>query len=269
MLPEPTPFEPNPFYLRQKTHDQPKRPVRRAGRKTTANPAKKTPAKAASKSTTPPDTRPSDTRQPDTNAPASRRGPPLVFDEEKRILFYQLIRHGFTKGKAARLLGVAPRTVQEAAQNDLEFAEWIQEANLELHAHSAANIARAGRHNWRAAAWLLERATLRRGPGRPRTRSILLTDPLFRRHLKQLIREVLFEVLPELPQDLAGQRAGTDASHSSASPTLSDRLSRASAQTKARHFNSEVPDSPAQLPLHQSLAPPHANGHARITAQNP
>ena len=54
----------------------------------------------------------------DHPASNSRRGHPVLFDEQKRRLFCDLVRHGFSKGKAARLLRVAPRTVQEAAQND-------------------------------------------------------------------------------------------------------------------------------------------------------
>jgi hypothetical protein len=269
MLPKPTPFEPNPFLIRPSDTAIAASRYTRKTKKT----ARTSPPDPGSVPHKPKADQPTSADQ--KADPAARRGPPVNFDEEKRILFCELIRHGFTKGKAARLLAVAPRTVQETAQNDPEFAEWVREANLELHAHSAANIARAGRKNWRAAAWLLDRAKLRRGPGRPRTRSLLLTDPLFRRDMKQLVkqlvRDVLAEVMPELRQDIAGPRAVTHASLASSppSPSVSPPLPRTSAQTKARQFTDGVPAPSSQTPLPQTLAPPHTNGHARITAQNP
>jgi hypothetical protein len=67
--------------------------------------------------------------------------------------------------------------------------------------------------------------------------------------MKQLVRDVLLELMPQLRHDIADPRTG--------------------AQTKARQFADGVPAPSSQPPIPQTLAPPHANGHARITAQNP
>jgi hypothetical protein len=217
---------------------------------------------------------------PRTSPKPPGRPPRVVFNEENRRIYCALLEHGFTKGKAARLIGVASRTIQEAVQADPVLAERARLAVLEFHAKSTVRVARAGKYNWRASAWLLERASPRRGPGRPRMRSQLQTDPLFRRDMKALVREVLLEVMPNLrppPAATNGHIAAskTDYNHPAPSELLrrrgdlvtSEQLENA--QTKARQPRIDIAHVAAQLPTAKRLPAPAANASAPISAQNP
>jgi hypothetical protein len=267
-----------------------------------------TPAQLLGLASAEPPVKPEDNRpgqgQSDT-APGSRRGPPVRFDDQKRRLFFDLIRYGFTKGKAARLVGISPRRVQEAAQNDPLFAGRIHEAVFEFYSLTLDSIARAGQKNWRAAAWLLDRTRTKRGPGRPRSRS-LLAQPELRSQLEQIVRNLLLEVMPHLRQESAsaydpisaigqtddiaddaltpdqqrriaamaneaarlrdsGRRINSDALWRKYFPDVP----RTCAQSKARQFTDDADSLSSQLESAQAFASPLAPDDARITAQNP
>jgi len=105
------------------------------------------------------------------------------------------LRRGVPKRKAAQLIGVAPRTIQQAVKKNPELASDIHQCILECHAQAAAQVSRAGEKNWRAAAWVLEHSSRKRGPGRPPS---FIRTHSFRKQLKKLIRQVLSEMMPEL-----------------------------------------------------------------------
>ena len=133
----------------------------------------------------------------------SKRGPPVLFDDEKRAHYCTLLRHGLPRAKAARLLGIAPRTVQKTIKNEPDLALRVHQARLDCQYRAAAQVVRAGDSSWRAAAWVLEQEKRRRGPGRPLTARPLLMNSHLRDELKKLVRGVLLEVMPELRQEIA------------------------------------------------------------------
>ena len=239
MSPNPTNSEPHPSST-QPPNDHTTQPISRwpITRNTVM------PAQLAGLASAEPPAKPDENQRNQNHADTvaqPRRGPPILFDDPKRWLFCDLVRNGFTKSKAARLVGVAPRTVQEAAQNDPLFAAHVRQALFEFHSQSATHIARAGENNWRAAAWLLDRARTKRKPARPPSRSLRSADPVLRRELEQIVCDVLLKVLPDVR----------------------------SAQSNARQFPGNAAAAAPQASPAQTLAQPHANGDARITARNP
>jgi hypothetical protein len=137
---------------------------------------------------------------------SAKRGPPILFDDEKRQQFCTLLRHGLPRAKAARLLGIAPRTVQKTVKKDPPFALRVRQARLDCQFRAAAQIARAGDSSWRAAAWVLEQEKRRRGLASPCSALRRLTDPRIRDELKKLVRGVLLEVMPELRKEITARR---------------------------------------------------------------
>jgi hypothetical protein len=179
------------------------------------------------------------------------------------------LRHGVPKGAAARLLGVAPRTVQLAVQNDPALADHVRQARIECHSRAAAQVARAGEKNWRAAACILQQGQRHRGAGRPRKPSLPFSDPAARNEMKQLVRNVLLEVMPELRQEITAKRNATSPLAQAASAAVeaftADRkacLSALAAEAKAIRERGESPDLDALwqkhlpgVPRHSSLSP--------------
>jgi hypothetical protein len=245
------------------------------------------------KSDAPPLTQPADVEAEAAVPPNSLRPPPGIpptppgraprvpFNDENRRIYCALLEHGFTKGKAARLIGVAARTIQHTVQRDPRLAEQVRHAILEFHAKSVVRVARAGKHNWRASAWLLERGAARRGPGRPRLRTQLQKDPVFRRDMKALVREVLRELTPNAhpPATSANGHADacqTDSDHTVVSVTLRPRGDYLAlrnpleiAQTKAQSSSRDMTAAAAQNPSTNRLPSPATNGAGPISAQNP
>ena len=135
---------------------------------------------------------------PDDQTPLDpKRKPPQVFDHRKRFQYCHLLRQGLTKGAAARLLGVSPRTIELAAKSDPVLADRVRQARLECHSTAAAQVARAGEKSWRAAAWVLDRG---RGAAVPAVHANRRSPYPTRwpAQMKQLVRNVLLEVIPEL-----------------------------------------------------------------------
>ena len=205
------------------------------------------------------------------------RRPSLVFDDEKRRQYRELLRHGIPKGTAARLVGVAPRTVQWAVKNDPELSESVRQARLDSHARAAAQVARAGEKNWRAAAWLLEQGKRRRGAGWPRKPSSAFSDPVARQEMKQLVRNVLLEVMPELRKEIIAKRNAASPLAQAASAAVeaftaerNARLSALAAEAKAIRQRGQSPDMDALwqkhfpgVPRHSSLFPPSSSDPLR------
>ena len=208
-------------------------------------------------------------RNSNAGALTSYRGPPALFDEEKRRQYCHLLRQGVPKRTAAQLLGVAPRTVQLAIQNDPDLADRVRQARIECHSRAAAQVARAGEKNWRAAAWILQQGKRRRGAGRPRKRSLPFSDPAARNEMKQLVRNVLLEVMPELRQEITAKRNVASPLAQAASAAVesftADRkahLAALAAEAKAIRERGESPDLDAlwrkhfpSVPRQSSLSP--------------
>jgi hypothetical protein len=99
--------------------------------------------------------------------------PALSHAHRERL--FALLRGGVPVDTAARLTGVTPATVDiwrarsRAGQRGYKtFEDGLLEAIAEGEAVLLARISDAGRGNWRAAAWLLERlAPERYGPPTP------------------------------------------------------------------------------------------------------
>ncbi len=96
--------------------------------------------------------------QADARQSASRKsvGRPVKFDQSVQQQFLGLLRVGCTRGKAARLVGVGRSTVRIAAKRDPAIAAAINAAVLHCQTRALRRISRAGKTNWRAAAWLIE-----------------------------------------------------------------------------------------------------------------
>ncbi len=91
------------------------------------------------------------------------RGRPVKFDADAQRQFCALIRIGCPRGAAARLAGVSRSIVLKATRRDPQVAAAIDDAERHCQTGALRRIARAGKTNWRAAAWLLEWQAGRRG----------------------------------------------------------------------------------------------------------
>jgi hypothetical protein len=78
-------------------------------------------------------------------------------EDEQRSELLKWLRNGMTLDIAARLSDLSPGDVAEQQHGDVELAEQIAKALAEGEAVHLARIAEAGRSNWRASAWILER----------------------------------------------------------------------------------------------------------------
>jgi hypothetical protein len=204
--------------------------------------------------------------EPRTLNPA-KRGPPLLFDDEKRRFYCTLLRQGVPRAKAAHLLGIAPRTVQKTIKNDPELALRIRQARLDCHSRAAAQVVRAGDCSWRAAAWVLEQEKRRRGPGRPRAALARLTDPSIRDELKKFVRGVLLEVMPELRQEITARRPAASPLAAAASEAVQSylgdrnaRMSAMAAEAKALHQRGQSVDFGALWEKHLPDVPRRYTG---------
>jgi hypothetical protein len=221
---------------------------------------------------------PEDPPPPDPHTETHPKATPSqVFDHRTRFQYCHLLRQGLTKGAAARLLGVSPRTIQLAAKTDLDLADRIRQARLECHAAAAAQVARAGEKSWRAAAWLLERGRRRRKLDRPRKSPLPFSDPLAREQMKQLARDVLLEVMPELRKEITAKR---NRAHLPVSPPVDPitakreaRYAALKAEVQAIYAAGQTPDVEALwakhfpgVPLPAIRYPTTTPNHARNSA---
>ena len=92
------------------------------------------------------------------------RSRPTKLTPERRDALLKWLRGGLPLETAARLTGVSPSTVQSWRKQSRagragyrNFETEVLTAMAEGEAIHVARIAEAGRGNWRAAAWLLER----------------------------------------------------------------------------------------------------------------
>ena len=82
-----------------------------------------------------------------------------VLDEFKRREILALLSAGCSRRMAARYVGCSPRTIQNTADRQPEFAERLRKAEYKAEIGYMKNIQAAARKEqyWRAAAWALER----------------------------------------------------------------------------------------------------------------
>jgi hypothetical protein len=232
--------------------------------------------------------KPPEQREPSAHEhpPDAKTTPSKVFDNRTRFQYCHLLRQGLTKGAAARLLGVSPRTIQLAAKTDPDLADRIRQARLECHATAAAYVARAGEKSWRAAAWLLDRGRRRHGAGRPRKTPLPLSDPRARDQMKQLVRNVLLEVMPELRKEINAKRttssplaAGATAVVDAFTADRKARLAALGAEVKALRdaghdpdlhalWRKHLPGVPLNIPPSCSASPDLPRNSAHPNAQS-
>jgi hypothetical protein len=89
-------------------------------------------------------------------APLGKRGRPTVLTPEVQSQLALLLSLGISRRQAAAHLDLDPSTVSHAAKRDPQFAQLLERAESLAGAHSWLCIAAESRHNWRAAAWLIE-----------------------------------------------------------------------------------------------------------------
>ena len=93
-------------------------------------------------------------------------GRPVLFDQAMQATCCALVRAGWSRLRAALVLGVSPSTVSQLAARDLDFRKRLMESEAGRVLTPEEVVLAASRRSWRAAAWLLERQ--RAGPrGRP------------------------------------------------------------------------------------------------------
>jgi IS30 family transposase len=85
-------------------------------------------------------------------------GRPRKLSEAKQGEVCALIHSGCTMAAAARDVGRSPLTIQREARRNQEFYEKLRMARYAVELSPVHTLRDAAREDWRAAAWLLERA---------------------------------------------------------------------------------------------------------------
>ncbi|HEY7616689.1 MAG TPA: hypothetical protein VH744_07795, partial [Terriglobales bacterium] len=134
----------------------------------------------------------------------SKTGRPPLFDHVKRAQVCAMVRTGCSIRNAAQNAGVHMASISYARRTDPHFAAQLRAAEKHRDFGGVARINNAGEKSWRAAAWVLERASpkhfsLRGG------KKTALPKHLGKRPLKKLIRSIALGVLVEWMENL--QRA--------------------------------------------------------------
>jgi hypothetical protein len=82
-----------------------------------------------------------------------------VLDAIKKREIIAILSVGCSRRVAARYVGCSPKTIQNTAERDPDFAEGLRQAEERIELTQLKNIAAAARkaQYWRAAAWMLER----------------------------------------------------------------------------------------------------------------
>jgi len=127
---------------------------------------KTSPRKTARVTTTRPENaRPKPARADISVKTTAPKGRPIKFDADVQLQYVALLRVGCSRGAAARLVGVSRFTVCKLAKRDPQIAAALVDAERQCLARALKRISRAGKTNWRAAAWLIEWQAGRRRPG--------------------------------------------------------------------------------------------------------
>ena len=83
-------------------------------------------------------------------------GRPVVFDAAMQASCCALVRVGWSRRRAALVLGVSPSTVSQRAARDPAFRQRLLESEARSELTPEEVILAAIRRSWLAAAWLLE-----------------------------------------------------------------------------------------------------------------
>lgn len=82
---------------------------------------------------------------------------PRFLDERKQQDLCSLIHTGFTLAAAAKHIGCSALTIRREAQRNPQFDHRLRQAQYSQDANPVRTLRDAASHDWRAAAWLLER----------------------------------------------------------------------------------------------------------------
>lgn len=122
-----------------------------------------------------------------------------ALDEIKRREICAIVAMGCSRSTAAKYVGCDVRTIQRTAQRDRAFREDLGRAESLIEVAPLRIIHSAGKSNWRAAAWMLERKFpdlyARRSPG-----------TVTREQIARLLAELAGVVVEEAPDASARRR---------------------------------------------------------------
>lgn len=83
----------------------------------------------------------------------------LTGKDATRAVVLQKVRSGVPLGIAARAAGIHPNTLKNWRDDDVEFGEAVQAARAAFLARKIQQIDEAGERDWKAASYLVERAS--------------------------------------------------------------------------------------------------------------
>jgi len=130
-------------------------------------------------------------------------GRPRVLNDSKRSEILELISDGLDLQQAARHVRCSIRTIRREMKRDPGFGSEVRRSEKFAQVNPLQAMQRAVHHNWRAAAWLLERMFPERFAKRPAASAIGA------KQARQLLNDVLEIVNAEIHD--TGQRGRIDA----------------------------------------------------------
>ena len=136
--------------------------------------------------------------QSETNSPAGAAGDPQpegrprALNPAKRSEIIELISDGLGLEQAARLVQCSVRTIRREMKRDPEFGAEVRRSEKFAQINPLRALQRMIHHNWRVAAWLLERLFPERFGRRPQA------NAFGARQARQLLNEVLQTVHAEV-----------------------------------------------------------------------
>jgi len=92
-----------------------------------------------------------------SGSPTAKTGRPSAYSDKVADEIVAACRSGFTMEKAAELVGLEPKTVQNWVGKRREFGERIKKARREHELSLLRDIELAGAKSWQAKAWMAER----------------------------------------------------------------------------------------------------------------
>ena len=92
-----------------------------------------------------------------SGSPTAKTGRPSAYSDKIADEIVAACRSGFTMEKAAELVGLEPKTVQNWVGKRREFGERIKKARREHELSLLRDIELAGAKSWQAKAWMAER----------------------------------------------------------------------------------------------------------------
>ncbi|MEX2139675.1 MAG: hypothetical protein WD894_10465 [Pirellulales bacterium] len=128
-----------------------------------------------------------------------KTGRPPLFDHVRRAQVCAMVRTGCSLRNAAQNAGVNMASIYYACRTDDTFAEQLRAAEQHRDLGGVRRINNAGEKSWRAAAWILERASPKHFSLRG-TKKASTPKHLRKRHLKRFVKSIALEVLVEWMQ---------------------------------------------------------------------